>query len=99
MILGVILRNFKIYKSITYIPISNLNHFCGLIGKNGIGKSSILEALDYYFNNKGAMAKSDWITIDGNVHYFKADGKMAVSETITKWFKKYTFNEYGVLIP
>ncbi len=52
MILGVILRNFKIYKSITYIPISNGNRFCGLIGKNGIGKSSILEALDYYFNNK-----------------------------------------------
>ncbi|MBO7607153.1 MAG: AAA family ATPase [Paludibacteraceae bacterium] len=55
MILGIILRNFKIYKSISYIPISNGNRFCGLIGKNGIGKSSILEALDYYFNsnNKG----------------------------------------------
>ena len=51
MILGIILRNFKIYKSITYIPISNGNRFCGLIGKNGIGKSSILEALDFYFNS------------------------------------------------
>ena len=51
MILGIILRNFKIYKSISYIPISNGNRFCGLIGKNGIGKSSILEALDYYFNS------------------------------------------------
>lgn len=51
MILGIILRNFKIYKSITYIPISNGNSFCGLIGKNGIGKSSILEALDFYFNS------------------------------------------------
>ncbi len=52
MILGITLRNFKIYKSISYIPLSNGNRFCGLIGKNGIGKSSILEALDYYFNNK-----------------------------------------------
>lgn len=51
MILGITLRNFKIYKSISYIPLSNGNHFCGLIGKNGIGKSSILEALDYYFNS------------------------------------------------
>ena len=51
MIIGVTLRNFKIYKSISYIPISNGNSFCGLIGKNGIGKSSILEALDYFFNS------------------------------------------------
>lgn len=51
MILGITLRNFKIYKGISYIPISNGNSFCGLIGKNGIGKSSILEALDYYFNS------------------------------------------------
>lgn len=52
MILGLLLRNFKIYKSITYIPISNGEKFCGLIGKNGVGKSSILESLDFYFNNK-----------------------------------------------
>lgn len=50
MILGLILRNFKVYKKITYIPVSNNNCFSGLIGQNGIGKSSILEALDYYFN-------------------------------------------------
>jgi len=52
MILGVVLRNFKIYKSITYIPLSNGDNFCGLIGKNGIGKSSVLESFDFYFNNK-----------------------------------------------
>lgn len=52
MIIGVFLRNFKVYKSITYVPISNGDKFCGLIGRNGIGKSSILEALDCYFNNK-----------------------------------------------
>ena len=52
MILGVLLRNFKTYKNITFIPISNGDKFCGLIGKNGIGKSSILEAFDFYFNDK-----------------------------------------------
>lgn len=52
MILGIIIRNFKIYKNINFIPLSNGTNFCGLIGQNGIGKSSILEALDCFFNNK-----------------------------------------------
>ncbi len=52
MILGVIIRNFKGYESPTYIPVSNGEQFCGLVGRNGIGKSSVLEALDFFFNNK-----------------------------------------------
>ena len=52
MIIGVILRNFKTYKGLNYLPISNGSNYCGLIGLNGVGKSSILEALDCYFNNK-----------------------------------------------
>lgn len=52
MIIGVILRNFKVYRNLTYIPLSNNEPFCSLIGKNGIGKSSVLEALDFYFNGK-----------------------------------------------
>ena len=43
MIIGVILRNFKTYKNINYIPLSNGESFSGFIGANGIGKSSILE--------------------------------------------------------
>ena len=52
MIIGVILRNFKTYKNINYIPLSNGESFSGFIGANGIGKSSILEALDCFFNNR-----------------------------------------------
>lgn len=52
MIIGVILRNFKTYKNINYIPLSNGEKFCGLIGSNGIGKSSVLEALDCFFNGR-----------------------------------------------
>lgn len=52
MISGILIRNFKIYRGINYIPLSNGTNFCGLIGQNGIGKSSVLEALDCYFNNK-----------------------------------------------
>lgn len=52
MIIGIIIRNFKTYKNINYIPLSNGEKFSGLIGANGIGKSSILEALDCFFNNR-----------------------------------------------
>jgi ABC-type cobalamin/Fe3+-siderophores transport system ATPase subunit len=54
MIAGLFLRHYKIYKGATFIPfgikqIENLNLF---IGQNGAGKSSILEALDTFFNGR-----------------------------------------------
>ena len=52
MITGIVIRNYKTYRGINYIPISNGSNYCGLIGQNGIGKSSILEALDSFFNGK-----------------------------------------------
>ncbi|SDR75951.1 AAA ATPase domain-containing protein [Halopseudomonas litoralis] len=52
MIVGVILRYYKTYRGINYIPITDQDRFCGLVGDNGIGKSSVLEALDSYFNGK-----------------------------------------------
>lgn len=52
MIIGLIIRNFKVYKKINYIPLSKGSNFNGVIGMNGIGKSSVLEALDCFFNHK-----------------------------------------------
>ncbi len=52
MIIGTIVRNFKTYTGINYIPITYGQSFCGLVGNNGIGKSSVLEALDSFFNSK-----------------------------------------------
>lgn len=52
MIAGLVIRNFKIYKGFNFVPISNGTRFNGLIGANGVGKSSVLEALDCFFNNK-----------------------------------------------
>jgi predicted ATP-dependent endonuclease of OLD family len=53
MIAGIFLRNFKIYGGINFISFlesenDKLNLF---IGNNGAGKSSILEALDTFFND------------------------------------------------
>lgn len=52
MILGLFIRNFKTYQGLKFIPLTDQYNFCGLLGKNGIGKSSVLEALDCFFNNK-----------------------------------------------
>jgi energy-coupling factor transporter ATP-binding protein EcfA2 len=45
---GLKLRNFRGYKSETYIELNNLTAF---VGKNDAGKSTILEALEIFFNN------------------------------------------------
>lgn len=50
MIFSLLIRNFKAYRGWSYIPITQGKLFTALIGENGIGKSSILEALDTYFN-------------------------------------------------
>lgn len=57
MITSLFLRHFKIYKGITFIPISEGCGFSSLIGENGVGKSSVLEALDFAINRK---SNSDW---------------------------------------
>ena len=49
MLVGLYLRHIKTYKNIHYIPIGNHN-FVNYLGRNGSGKSSIIEALDTFFN-------------------------------------------------
>lgn len=51
-----ILKNFRIFKEITTIDFDNLTAF---IGKNDIGKSTILEVLEIFFNDKDARIKID----------------------------------------
>lgn len=57
MITSIFIRHFKIYKGISFIPISEGNGFSSLIGENGVGKSSVLEAIDYAINRKN---NQDW---------------------------------------
>lgn len=52
MIVGIFLRYIKTYRGYNYIPLVSDDRFCGLVGNNGIGKSSILEAIDALFNGK-----------------------------------------------
>ena len=46
LIKAVIFENFRAYKTRTVVPVSGLTAF---IGKNDAGKSTILEALDIFF--------------------------------------------------
>lgn len=50
------LENFRGYENETTIEIGNLNVF---VGKNDVGKSSILEALDIFFNENKGVIKID----------------------------------------
>lgn len=73
MIVSVIVRHYKIYKGINYVPISDGTNFSSILGENGAGKSSVLESLDCFFNKKpytdwsiNHEAKSEGITKDNS---------------------------------
>ena len=52
----VILKNFRGYNEQIVIPIEDLTVF---IGKNDVGKSTILEALEIFFNKSSKLVKID----------------------------------------
>ena len=75
MIISVIVRHYKIYKGINYVPISDGTNFSSILGENGAGKSSVLESLDCFFNKKpytdwsiNHEAKSEGITKDNSAY-------------------------------
>lgn len=53
MIIGLFLRHYKIYNNVNFIPVANQfeSTLSLFVGNNGVGKSSILEALNTFFNN------------------------------------------------
>ena len=57
------IKNFRSYKEETVVHFDNLTV---LIGRNDIGKSTILEALDIFFNDGNGVSKID--KTDLNIH-------------------------------
>lgn len=58
---SIILNNFRGYDMETKIPMSD---FVAIVGKNDIGKSTILEALNIFFNDgKGIIPIDKMISI------------------------------------
>lgn len=62
MIFGLLFRNYKCYSGINYIPVSEGHLFSAYIGENGVGKSSILEALDTFFNGAAWNVNNDAVS-------------------------------------
>ena len=52
MIAGLLMRHFKNYENVRFIPLLNNDEhrFTVYIGNNGVGKSATLEALDVVMN-------------------------------------------------
>ncbi|MGL4293060.1 MAG: AAA family ATPase [Bacteroidales bacterium] len=50
MVIGLFLRNYRGYADPVFIPLSEGYRFTGLIGENGVGKTTVLMALDSFFN-------------------------------------------------
>ncbi|WP_070108377.1 ATP-binding protein [Burkholderia plantarii] len=58
---SVSIKNFRCYREGITVPISDLTTF---VGKNDIGKSSVLEALEIFFNNDTVKIEQD----DANIY-------------------------------
>ena len=59
MLLGMGLKNYKVYKNVQFIPVSSGASFTAYLGPNGIGKTSIFEALDRFFNGGEWIANNE----------------------------------------
>lgn len=109
MIIGLALKNYKTYKNLHYIPISYGSSFSSFLGPNGVGKTSIFEALDKFFyggewviNNESKRNQDEaflsplfLIPID-KIHLAKKDKKIAA--LISNYFWNTDITEYNPFI-
>ena len=95
----VILKNFRSYYTETRITIENLT---ALIGKNDIGKSTILEALDIFFNQVKIdsgdrnVFHPDEETVIGCI-FDELPTEIALEDVATSFSGEYLLNENGKL--
>lgn len=98
MLAAVLMRNYKCYSNINFIPVleSDLSKYSVYVGNNGVGKSAILEALDSFFNerewNINAFSKSEdaficpIFLIDKEKANTCFKGKIEILEKISTYF-------------
>jgi len=67
------IQNFRGYRGCIEIPIENMTAF---VGRNDVGKSTVLDALDIFFNDKNAISKME--KNDMNV-YASEDDEIVIS--------------------
>src|ERR1019366_1628034 len=99
---SILLRNLRCYPDEIRIQISNLT---ALIGKNDVGKSTVLEALEIFFNNaavkidpQDACMHSDSKEITIGCEFDDLPDALVLDETAATTLKdEYLMNERGCL--
>lgn len=97
-----IIKNFRSYKEEIQLPIDD---FTALIGKNDVGKSTILEALEIFFNNKlvklessdACVHNSDKKVVIGCVFSDFPDQVILDSQSSTTFTDEHLLNSQGEL--
>ena len=80
------LKNFRSYKEEVTIDFDDLTTF---VGKNDIGKSTILEALEIFFNEGKGVIKLDKDDINKQA-VLEGDNEISISVLLTHVFRKIT---------
>ncbi|WP_022777934.1 starch-binding protein [Butyrivibrio sp. AE3009] len=68
---------------------------------NGVQVRDSLIEVDgdtYYINVRGGRVTSSFVDFEDGRRFFDSQGKMVRGRTITRWCKKYTFDDNGILI-
>lgn len=103
---AVSLKNFRSYKDEIVIDFEDLTTF---VGKNDIGKSTVLEALDIFFNDGGGVVKLDKndinqdnagidTTISITVEFTELPGNVRIdSQNMTTLADEYLLTSNGTL--
>lgn len=99
-----LIKNFRGYKETTITPINKLTTF---VGQNDIGKSTVLEALDIFFNDGKNIIKMDKYDINVNsdsnetvigVTFSNVPSELIVDSTVATSLKEeYLLNVNGEL--
>ena len=98
----VIIKNFRSYKNEVQIPFDN---FTALIGKNDVGKSTVLEALEIFFNNSlvkieqsdACVFNEDKKVVIGCVFAELPDQVVLDTDSPTSFKGEYLLNSQGEL--
>lgn len=91
MIKGLFINGYKSYGSTEFISLNKNvdSKFSAILGQNGVGKSAILESIDYYFNdknywnkNKNSTLSDTFVTILFKIEKKKFDDFLRDNESI-----------------
>jgi putative ATP-dependent endonuclease of the OLD family len=98
----IIIENFRSYETKTEIDVNDLTT---IVGKNDVGKSTILEALEIFFNNSTVKIDAKDVCVKTGNHdvligcvFSGFKEEIILDETASTTFKdEFLLNEYGML--